>query len=75
MANDQKRPGGEFAGAYESIAAAAPKRRKSYGYGGDYPAHSTAELISDSMSNSIDDATREKLEAEIARRQAKGIKS
>ena len=58
-----KRAGGEFAGAWASLAAAAPKKRIVYAYGN----YTTVELIND-LSRCTDEVTCVKLEAEIARR-------
>lgn len=68
-----KLPGGEFGGAWAALAACAPRRRR--GRGGDFPLYSTAELLRDLNSPSLDDATRVKIENEIARRQNRCVKT
>jgi hypothetical protein len=65
----KQQPGGEFGGAWEAVAASA-RGRKSRGWGGEFAAYSTSELIQDA--SAADEPTRRRIEAEISRRQNKG---
>lgn len=71
-------PGGEFGSAWASLAAASRGRPNVgiSGFGGEYADYTTRELIGNAFDcrGAGDDATADKIEAEVARRAAKKAK-